>query len=461
MLHSVVKSYSNSHRKDLRLYMSFDEGATWEEAFQLQPGWAAYSSMQVLDNGDLAILFEDGSIGNEDANDVFDINYVTISKELIEAKMEELRPAGAVDVKIVYGTTGYETYGTLSGDTWTSNASSGFAGLTLTKSAGDFDKFSNWCDHNNLAYRPAESNTDATLTLTAPDGYVITAYRLKVAKAYSAAHTYTITTEYGTTVSPAFSSYSEIVETGLSTSSTTITVNSTVAEKYLAIADFVVTIVPEPPGPADVKIIYENNAETTYGSWDSSNKVTWTSNKASGKAGLTLTKSGGTFGNYNSVTGYTDLYYYLSSGTQTLTLTAPTGYVITGYSAKLRQGQNRTPSYTVVTADGQSFSPSFAGDIAGFTDMAVSGLSSNSTTITVSNTDNGCVLCFVNWVVHLLKPQRGDVNLDGQVTIADVTALVNIILGKDTSGYGEADINGDGSVTIADVTALVNIILGK
>lgn len=56
---------------------------------------------------------------------------------------------------------------------------------------------------------------------------------------------------------------------------------------------------------------------------------------------------------------------------------------------------------------------------------------------------------------------RGDVNGDGQVTIADVTALVNIILGKATDEYGVADINGDEQVTIADVTALVNIILGN
>ena len=55
----------------------------------------------------------------------------------------------------------------------------------------------------------------------------------------------------------------------------------------------------------------------------------------------------------------------------------------------------------------------------------------------------------------------GDVNLDGSVTIADVTALVNIILGKASESHGVADINDDGSVTIADVTALVNIILGK
>ncbi|MBO5549134.1 MAG: dockerin type I repeat-containing protein [Prevotella sp.] len=62
--------------------------------------------------------------------------------------------------------------------------------------------------------------------------------------------------------------------------------------------------------------------------------------------------------------------------------------------------------------------------------------------------------------------QGGDVNNDSKVTIADVTALVNIILGKDDSepyqyDHVAADVNNDGKVTIADVTALVNIILGK
>lgn len=60
----------------------------------------------------------------------------------------------------------------------------------------------------------------------------------------------------------------------------------------------------------------------------------------------------------------------------------------------------------------------------------------------------------------------GDVNDDDVVTIADVTALVNIILGKDDAephlyDHDAADVNGDGKTTIADVTALVNLILGK
>ncbi len=55
---------------------------------------------------------------------------------------------------------------------------------------------------------------------------------------------------------------------------------------------------------------------------------------------------------------------------------------------------------------------------------------------------------------------KGDVNKDGTVSIADVTALVNMILGK-TEKNEMADVNADGDVSIADVTALVNIILGK
>jgi hypothetical protein len=60
----------------------------------------------------------------------------------------------------------------------------------------------------------------------------------------------------------------------------------------------------------------------------------------------------------------------------------------------------------------------------------------------------------------------GDVNKDDDITIADVTALVNIILGKDNGpeplyNHDAAYVNEDDDITIADVTALVNIILGK
>ena len=61
---------------------------------------------------------------------------------------------------------------------------------------------------------------------------------------------------------------------------------------------------------------------------------------------------------------------------------------------------------------------------------------------------------------------NADINGDNDISIADCSALVNIVLGADDQepylyDHELADINGDGSITIADVTTLVNIILGK
>lgn len=58
---------------------------------------------------------------------------------------------------------------------------------------------------------------------------------------------------------------------------------------------------------------------------------------------------------------------------------------------------------------------------------------------------------------------KGDVNGDGVVDIADVNALINVILGiTPAETYeGRAYINEDNTVDIADVNALINIILGS
>lgn len=56
---------------------------------------------------------------------------------------------------------------------------------------------------------------------------------------------------------------------------------------------------------------------------------------------------------------------------------------------------------------------------------------------------------------------RGDVNDNQQVTIADVTALIDFLLTEDfdSINYDNADCNLDGSVTIADVTWLIDYLL--
>ena len=58
---------------------------------------------------------------------------------------------------------------------------------------------------------------------------------------------------------------------------------------------------------------------------------------------------------------------------------------------------------------------------------------------------------------------KGDVNGDGEVNIADVNALVDIILGStvDSDTMLRADVNGDGEVNIADINALVDLILNS
>ena len=51
----------------------------------------------------------------------------------------------------------------------------------------------------------------------------------------------------------------------------------------------------------------------------------------------------------------------------------------------------------------------------------------------------------------------GDVNGDGEVNIADVNAVIDMILSNVVSASG--DVNGDGEVNIADVNAVLDIIL--
>ena len=54
------------------------------------------------------------------------------------------------------------------------------------------------------------------------------------------------------------------------------------------------------------------------------------------------------------------------------------------------------------------------------------------------------------------EPLVGDVNGDGEVNIADVNAVIDMILG---TAADNGDVNGDGEVNIADVNAVIDIIL--
>jgi len=58
----------------------------------------------------------------------------------------------------------------------------------------------------------------------------------------------------------------------------------------------------------------------------------------------------------------------------------------------------------------------------------------------------------------------GDVNKDGEVSITDVSVLIDILLANENANFDaatltHADVNRDNEISISDVTALINIIL--
>lgn len=67
------------------------------------------------------------------------------------------------------------------------------------------------------------------------------------------------------------------------------------------------------------------------------------------------------------------------------------------------------------------------------------------------------------WLYAAYRP--GDVNGDGMIGIADVTALIDLLLSGETPQSKEvmdaADLNRDGAIGIADVTALIDLLLGS
>ncbi len=58
--------------------------------------------------------------------------------------------------------------------------------------------------------------------------------------------------------------------------------------------------------------------------------------------------------------------------------------------------------------------------------------------------------------------QLGDVDHNGDVNIADVTDLIDFLLGSDNGACIECgDVETDGTINIADVTALIDMLLNN
>ena len=78
----------------------------------------------------------------------------------------------------------------------------------------------------------------------------------------------------------------------------------------------------------------------------------------------------------------------------------------------------------------------------------------------VFNAAGTCEACGDTHIITIRKENylQGDVNRDGEVNIADVNAVVDIVLGGGSNAA--ADVNVDGEIGVADVNAVIDVILG-
>ena len=114
---------------------------------------------------------------------------------------------------------------------------------------------------------------------------------------------------------------------------------------------------------------------------------------------------------------------------------------------------------TFVKTDGQSISFSTSGLVITYDDFAHALVTNDESSATI-NLMEVDYMCFGNTGSI---PIKGDVNGDGEVNVADVNAVMDIILAgyADDNTTARADVNGDGEVNIADVNAVIDLILAS
>lgn len=80
------------------------------------------------------------------------------------------------------------------------------------------------------------------------------------------------------------------------------------------------------------------------------------------------------------------------------------------------------------------------------------------------NADSYCTLTILE--VRITNDEEAqvlnaDVNGDGYVTSADVTAIYDFLLNNDNSSLVHGDVNNDGFITSADITCVYDVLLGN
>lgn len=289
LLHTITSG--NGH-KTLKLFMSIDQGTSWNEVMQVQPGGSRYAVMTVLPNGDLGILFEDYSLetGNQ-----YPINFLTVKKEQIEEWYEELDEAvnsPLVKNSLQGSTTGCDSWGSFSNgsgwfSTWTSNDASGKAGVVVVAPGNDF-AYATVYSQRVMAMRPSSDGATDDITITAPEGFYIDSYTIG-GRNYSGYQSYKLTAPDGTEVSTTTGAVNSITVENVNSPSSTFQFYGSSTTNYLCITNF--TIQLKSRYPVALNVVGEKSYATLYLPFDvttdTDTKAYYVSAAADGIATLT------------------------------------------------------------------------------------------------------------------------------------------------------------------------------
>ncbi|MBR6031226.1 MAG: exo-alpha-sialidase [Bacteroidaceae bacterium] len=309
----IIHSITTGNHVNFKLFYSTDKGVNWTEFLNVQTKGTRYVTMDKNPaNGSLYLFFEDQSLnsagGYTDYNH-YPLNFIEITRDqlvslipaLEEYNVPEYLKTNVVKNTVYQTSTGCDSYGAFSGTgsghwarTWTSNASSGMAGLTVSTESGyGFDK-ATVLGTRVMTIRPSANGATDTYTITAPSGYVISSYT--IGGAVYTGGTYRITAADGTTTGDITSTTTptNINVTDVNASSTTFTFYGASQSNWFAITNFTITLAKpfalNAVGGASYATLYLPFDVTTTGE----TKAYYIETTNNGAAQLTATGSEGT-----------------------------------------------------------------------------------------------------------------------------------------------------------------------
>ena len=278
----IFHSMTTGQHANFKLYYSTDQGQNWTEFLTVQTKGTRYVTMERSGTeeapGSLYLFFEDQSLnsagGYTDYNH-YPLNFLEITREqlvslipaLDEYNVPEYLKTNVVKNTVYQTSTGCDSYGTFSGTgsghwarTWTSNASSGIAGLTVSTESGyGFDK-ATVLSTRVMTIKPSADGATDTYTITAPAGYVISSYA--IGGAVYTGGTYRITAADGTTTGDISSTTTptNIEVNDVNASSTTFTFYGASQNNWFAITNFTITLAK----PLSLNVVGDKSYATLY-----------------------------------------------------------------------------------------------------------------------------------------------------------------------------------------------------